>query len=265
MSAFTESAAALETTDSELVVLQAEPSSRPKKAVLVGQPNVGKSLFFSQLTSRYVTISNFPGTTVEVFRGEAVIEGSRLEILDTPGLNGTTSTSEDERVTLRVLEEETPDLIIQVADAKNLRRTLLLSAQLGNLNIPMILVLNMMDECKEKGISVSSGELSELLGIPVLETVATTGQGFETLKTCLRETPPLPRHVEDPVGWTEAILEEVGVSESRVGKSIATRTTWFTVATLLGAFLHLENYVGPWTGFPTLAGSLEQFFQQVGT
>ncbi len=161
--------------------------SRPSRVALVGQPNVGKSVVFSHLTSRYVTISNFPGTTVEIFRGRARFEDRELEVLDTPGINGTHASSEDERVTVAVLEEERPDVVVQVADAKNLRRTLLLTAQLSRFKIPMVLVLNMMDECHEKGIRVDSHALSRVLGIPVVETVATSEKGLAELRKSLLE------------------------------------------------------------------------------
>src|SRR3989338_8390066 len=101
-----------------------------KKIALVGNPNVGKSVIFSHLTGMYVTVSNYPGTTVEVTRGSGLIDGKKVEVIDTPGINSLSPTSEDEKVALEILEKEHPDLVIQVADAKNLKRTLLLTLQL---------------------------------------------------------------------------------------------------------------------------------------
>ena len=81
----------------QLVVLET-PRKRVRRIVLVGHPNVGKSVIFSRLTARYVTVSNFPGTTVEVFRGEARVDKQRFEVIDTPGINSTDPSSEDERL-----------------------------------------------------------------------------------------------------------------------------------------------------------------------
>ena len=96
--------------------------------------------------------------------------------------------AEDERVALQVIQQEQPDIIVQVADAKNLRRALLLLTQLSEFKIPIVLVLNMMDECKEKGIHIESSILSLKLGVPVVETIATTGQGLEELRHQLDST-----------------------------------------------------------------------------
>lgn len=259
MSSSSESAAVLDASP-ELVVLDEYSPSTPDKVVLVGQPNVGKSLVFSQLTSRYVTISNFPGTTVEVFRGRAVLNGKNIEILDTPGINSTDPSSEDERVTVAVLEEERPDLIIQIADAKNLRRALLLTAQLSQFGIPMLLALNMMDECREKGIHVDKDELSKILGIPVVETIATIGEGVEALQAQLLNPIPHKLDVPNPVEWCESVLNQVSWSEEEHREGLPLRTHLFSIASGLGAALHLENYVGDWFGWPTLVGQLEALF-----
>src|SRR5512134_2223072 len=93
--------------------------------VLVGNPNVGKSVLFRNLTRRYVTVSNYPGTTVEIVRAAAAFEGGS-EVLDTPGINDLSRRSDDARVTLELLREQPDAILVQVADAKNLRRALLL-------------------------------------------------------------------------------------------------------------------------------------------
>ncbi len=152
-----------------------------RRLVLVGNPNVGKSVIFRLLTGSYVMVSNFPGTTVEVSRGRASIGGTAYEVIDTPGVNSLVPQSEDERVTCEILLTEKPDLIVQVADAKNLRRTLLVASQLVEFGLPMILVMNMMDEAQARGIQVDTDGISRLLGIPVVETVAIYSQGKKQL------------------------------------------------------------------------------------
>lgn len=157
-----------------------------RKVVLVGNPNVGKSVIFRLLTGSYVMVSNFPGTTVEITRGKIQLGGMPHEIIDTPGIQSLVPQSEDERVTCEVLLLEKPDLIIQVADAKNLRRTLLITSQLVEFRIPMILVLNMMDEVQDRGLEIDSAGLAMLLNIPVVETVAIYSQGRRQLLNALQ-------------------------------------------------------------------------------
>lgn len=164
-----------------------EPAPGIRKVLLVGNPNVGKSVIFRLLTGTYVMVSNFPGTTVEVSRGKASIGGVAWEIVDTPGVNSLVPQSEDERVTCEVLLEEKPDLVVQVADAKNLRRTLLISSQLAEFQIPMVLVLNMMDEAQERGIEIDTPGISRLLSIPVVETIAIYSQGKRQILQAMQQ------------------------------------------------------------------------------
>jgi ferrous iron transport protein B len=164
-----------------------EERSPARKVILVGNPNVGKSVIFRLLTGSYVMVSNFPGTTVEVSRGRINLGGVAYEIVDTPGVHSLVPQSEDERVTCEVLLEEKPDLVVQVADAKNLRRTLLLASQLVEFHIPMVLVLNMMDEAQERGIEIDTAGLSKLLSVPVVETVAIYSQGRRQLMQALQK------------------------------------------------------------------------------
>ena len=153
-----------------------------KMVALVGNPNVGKSVVFGRLTGRYVTVSNYPGTTVDVTRGKGLFTGGSMEIVDTPGILSLFPKSEDERVTRDLLLRERPQLIIQVADAKNLRRSLLLTLELADLKIPMVLALNMSDEARQRGFEINIQRLSQILGIPVIETTATTGEGMNELR-----------------------------------------------------------------------------------
>jgi ferrous iron transport protein B len=149
--------------------------------ILVGNPNVGKSVLFRNLTSRYVTVSNYPGTTVEVVRARATYGGRTAEVIDTPGINDLTPRADDARVTLGLLEANEDATIVQVADAKNLRRALLLTLQLADLRRPMVLVLNMLDELQEEGGQVDTERLSGILGVPVVTTIAPRNHGTEDL------------------------------------------------------------------------------------
>ncbi len=165
-----------------------------KKVVLVGNPNVGKSVIFRLLTGSYVLVSNFPGTTVEVSRGRMQLGGVNYEVIDTPGVNSLVPQSEDERVACEILLREKPDVIIQVADAKNMRRTLLIASQLAEFGIPMVLVLNMIDEAEERGIEIDSRGLSDFFDIPVVETVAIYSRGRRQLLNAIQGAGKLPRN-----------------------------------------------------------------------
>ena len=162
-------------------MVNAKTGSASGKIVLVGNPNVGKSVTFRILTGSYVLVSNFPGTTVEVSRGHMHLDGRDYEVVDTPGVNSLVPQSEDERVTCEILLREKPDIIVQVADAKNLRRTMLITSQLAEFGVPMVLVLNMLDEAEDRGIFIDGDGISELFGIPVVETVAIYSRGKKRL------------------------------------------------------------------------------------
>ena len=159
-------------------------NSSPSTLALVGHPNVGKSVLFHRLTGAYVNVSNYPGTTVEVTRATARFDAS-AELLDTPGVLALPSRSDDERATMRALLTEPLRCLVQVGDAKNLRRTLTLSALLVELGVPMVLALNMHDEAAARGVTVDIVGLAEELGAPVLATVATGGEGISHLITAI--------------------------------------------------------------------------------
>lgn len=178
------------------------------KVVLIGNPNVGKSVIFGFLTGRYVTVSNYPGTTVEISTGKAKYDGRIDEVIDTPGVNSLLPFSEDEKVTRDILLRERPRLVVQVADAKNLRRALFLSVQLAEMRIPFILTLNMMDEAHSRGVSLDEKRLSEILGVAIVKTVAIHHQGLPQLANEIRNHPKEPKL---EIQYSEEI--EKGISE----------------------------------------------------
>ena len=158
---------------------------RAKKIVLVGSPNVGKSVIFNNLTGTYATVSNYPGTTVEIFRGYTVINGQPFEVVDTPGMYSMRPVTDEERVTRRILLEESPDVVLQIVDAKNLERALLLTLQLLEAGLRLILVLNMMDEAKRLGIEIDVEALSRMLQMPVVTTIGPRGIGMAQLREAI--------------------------------------------------------------------------------
>jgi ferrous iron transport protein B len=157
------------------------------KLLLVGNPNVGKSVIFGALTRTYVTVANYPGTTVEITRGRARTLPGAPEIVDTPGTNSLTPRSDDERVTRDMLLAEPDAVVLQVGDTKNLRRVLYLTAQLAELGRRQVLVLNLQDEARDLGVRVEASELERRLGVPVVPATAVRNLGLDAIPRRLSE------------------------------------------------------------------------------
>jgi ferrous iron transport protein B len=177
-----------------------------EKVVLLGNPNVGKSVIFNYLTGRYVTVSNYPGTTVEITTGAMTAHGRKLQVIDTPGVNSLIPMSEDEKVTRDILLQERLTYLVQVIDAKNLRRGLLISLQLMEMDLPFFVILNMWDEARERGIDIQIDVLSNELHAPILKAVATQRKGLEKIQDHFQARPPSSVSIAYP----EAV--EAGVS-----------------------------------------------------
>lgn len=146
-----------------------------KKVVLVGNPNVGKSVFFNKLTGLYVDVSNFPGTTVDVSYGRY----KEYVVLDTPGIYGVSSFNDEETVARDVILFG--DIILNVVDAVHLDRDLFLTKQLIDMGKPMIIALNLMDDVRRNGLTIDIAKLEQLLGVPIIPTTAINGEGMELI------------------------------------------------------------------------------------
>ncbi|MDA8339672.1 MAG: ferrous iron transport protein B [Nitrospiraceae bacterium] len=180
-----------------------------RKIVLVGSPNVGKSVVFGNLTGKYVTVSNYPGTTVEVTRGKGRIEDREFEVIDTPGMYSLLPITEEERVARSVLLKENPDAVLQVADAKNMERMLHLTLQLIEAELPVILDLNLMDEAERLGMKIDLNLLEQELGIPVVATVATENKGMDVLRDRLIKYKKTAGRVFKYDDLTESAIHEI--------------------------------------------------------
>ena len=156
-------------------------AARPgiETVVLAGNPNVGKSVVFNALTGTYVDVSNFPGTTVELTRGRV---GDR-DVVDTPGVYGVSSFNDEETVARDIILGG--DMVINVVDAVHLERDLFLTLQLVDMGKPLVVALNMADEAGKRGVGVDRDLLEDLLGVPVIETVAVAGTGIPELVASL--------------------------------------------------------------------------------
>jgi ferrous iron transport protein B len=174
-----------------------------KKIVLMGNPNVGKSVVFSRLTGANVISSNYPGTTVDFSKGKMRIEGETVEIIDAPGTYSLEPSNKAEEVASNLIKDA--DIIINVVDATNIERNLLLTLELLEKDIPVIIALNLWDETKHLGISIDKKKLEELLGVPVVATVALTGEGIKELVSRLKEakSPELIKPTSEEGRWIE--------------------------------------------------------------
>ena len=175
-----------------------DPQRFRQGVLLVGRPNVGKSALFGALTRSYVTVSNYPGTTVEISTGRTTIDGEPVPGLDTPGTHSFIPSSEEERVTRDILLEGSAGMSVVVGDAKDLTRTLTLALQLAEMELPFVLCLNMMDEAQARGIAIDDVALAKALGVEVVPTVAVQRKGLARLRKSI-EAPRTGRsHIEYP-------------------------------------------------------------------
>jgi len=164
-----------------------------KKIVLMGNPNVGKSVVFTRLTGAHVIISNYPGTTVDYSQGTTCLDKEHVYIIDAPGTYSLEPSNRAEEVASTILNDA--DLVINVVDATNLERNLSLTLELLGRGKPLVIALNMWDEARHTGIEIDAAHLQELLHVPVIPTVAVTGEGIHNLAAQCIKTIPLPSAV----------------------------------------------------------------------
>lgn len=178
-----------------------------KKILLIGNPNVGKSVIFSRLTGVNVIASNYPGTTVEFTKGYMRLGDEKTEIIDVPGTYGLDPNSKAEEVAIQMLKEG--DLVINVVDSTNLERNLNLTLQLLKDRIPVIIALNLWDEARHIGIHIDVKKLERILGVPVIPTCAITGEGIRRLVSQFFNAKAGTIHYEEDKRW-EKVGEIIG-------------------------------------------------------
>jgi len=151
------------------------------KILLIGQPNVGKSSLLNALVGPRVTVSNYPGTTVEVTKAKKKINNTGIEFVDTPGIYSISDRSEEEKVTEKTLFEEEVDGVIAIADATSLERSLYMMLQILEAQIPIVLVLNFIEDARKRGIKIDCEKLEKYLNIPVVPINPLTKRGISKL------------------------------------------------------------------------------------
>lgn len=174
-----------------------------RKIILMGNPNVGKSVVFSRLTGANVIASNYPGTTIDFSRGKLRLEGERVEVIDAPGTYSLEPSNKAEEIAIKIVEHA--DLIINVIDATNLERNLFLTLELLEKRVPMVIDLNMWDETKHLGIKIDVKKLEKILKVPIIKTTALTGEGIKELVDRINEadSPKEIKPTSDEGRWVE--------------------------------------------------------------
>lgn len=186
---------------------------------LAGNPNSGKTTIFNNLTGARQHVGNYPGVTVEKKEGSLKYSGYDINIVDLPGTYSLTAYSIDEIIARNFIVEEKPDVVIDIIDSSNLERNLYLAVQLMELGVPLILALNMSDVAERQGLKIDKDKLSELLGVPIVFTVATKKIGMKELldeaiklvegKTKLKTTNvDYGKDIEEELGKIENLLSQ---------------------------------------------------------
>jgi ferrous iron transport protein B len=259
-----------------------------KRIVLVGNPNVGKSVFFNYLTGIYVDVSNYPGTTIEIARGG----WHGHQVIDTPGIYGVSSFNDEEKVARDIILEA--DLILNIVDGTHLERDLFLTRQLIDMAKPLIIALNFSDEIERAGMAIDVDLLHDLLGVEVVPTSAINGRGLAEVAEKLgearvgRQFPGLQKELEERLkkfgSPAEALLVMEGDSfvaerhglapenhrdeiyrERRtqvndlVGHVLTNGKSAYSFRQTLGRMA-----INPLTGIPLLAGVLYAIYQVIG-
>ncbi len=162
-----------------------------KKVLLMGQANVGKSVLFNRLAGARVAESNYPGTTVDFAKGRMMLEGELVEIIDVPGTFSLEPKDRAEEVAVKMLEEEKDAIVVCVIDSSKVERGLYLTLEVIERGKPVIVALNMWDVAEDGNIKIDAQRLEQILGVPVVPTVATRGEGLKELVSRMKEAEPV--------------------------------------------------------------------------
>lgn len=171
------------------------------KVLLMGHPNVGKSVLFNRLTGTNVTVSNYPGTTVDYTKGYMRLENKEVEVIDVPGTFSLEPKDKAEEVAVKMLKENRDAVVVCIIDSTKVERGLYLALQIIEGGYPVIISSNMWDVAKDKNIQIDVERLEQILGVPVVPTIAISGEGIKELVSKIKKA----KSVE-----IETIVKKVG-------------------------------------------------------
>ena len=199
--------------------------STPRRIAVVGLPNTGKSQLYNELTGQYTLVSNYPLTTVEPKSGAMSFRGERYLIIDTPGLHSAYIHSEEEIAVRELLFGDPPDGLVQCIDANRLKQSLLLTLDLLELGLPLVLCLNAVDETQRQGLRIDARKLARLLGVELVEHNAALNRGVEELKAAMARL--------RPAAWKPDYGEEVELALAQVRDALPQRVRFPRLKALL--------------------------------
>lgn len=219
--------------EKEVMKVSKSSSNRVKKIAIVGLPNTGKSQIFNNLTGEYTVVANYPLTTIEPKRTHCQIKNRCCEVIDTPGLHCLYIHSEEELIVRDMLFSEKPDVIIQCIDTKRLKQSLILTADLLELGVPIVITLNAIDETTRRGIWIDSSGLSRLLGVPVVELMALHNRGTAELKDAISNA----RNGKCGIRYGDILEEGISAIESKLPEDIDSKRKAAVLLLLQDSFL----------------------------
>jgi len=190
------------------------------KILLIGQPNVGKSSLLNAIVGPRVTISNYPGTTVEVTKAKKKTNNTEIEFVDTPGIYSISDRSEEEKVTEKALFEEDEDGVITIADATSLERSFYMVLQILEAQVPTVLALNFVEDAKKRGIEIDYEKLEKILHVPVISINPLTKKGIDKLVDAVLKIKKIPKktftvkyddHIEKAINKISSQIKETSI------------------------------------------------------
>ena len=228
-----------------------------KRIAMVGMPNTGKSTLFNRLTGAHANVGNWPGLTVDLLSAKLIIGDQLVQLVDLPGIYDLNGYSEDEKVVTTFLAQEQVDLVLVVLNATQIGRQAVLLQQLMRRKLPLVLVLNMVDEAAALGITIDAEGLASKLGIDVCLLSAKYGQGVEQLHPAMRKA------LREPLG--DAALEAGAAKAGGRELEAAVRSSVFVPAQASHALTERIDRVllHPWLGLPIFFGVMLLLFELV--
>ncbi len=203
------------------------------KVALAGQPNCGKSTVFNLVSGIEQHIANYPGVTVDKKTGYFNYDNHRIEMIDLPGTYSFSSYSLEERVAKDFIIDENPDVIVNVVDASNIKRNLYLTFQLLEIGIPVVVVLNMMDVAKRRGISIDSKKISQMLNCPVIEAAGAKGIGGDDIMKSIVETSKNKQYYDEFKLNYEELEPHISNIEEKIATTKMTQSKrWLSIKVL---------------------------------
>lgn len=225
-----------------------------KKTVLIGMPNTGKSTFFNRLSGSSVRVGNWPGITVDLYSVKTLINGNLTELIDLPGIYDLNGYSEDEKIVKNFINNNKIDQIFFILNSTQIDRQLELAIKIQKLGIPVLILVNMIDEAKSLGISYNFAEMEKMLDCPVLPISAKYGQGMEHLNQKLNQTQAMPKKNID------------GLNDQDIAQKIYHKTVEMPAILNDQKTQILDNiFLHPWLGIPLFLLIILTLFQIIFT